>query len=78
MGETLSFADVKKKIAEHLKIALGIEEFEITFAKYEEENNVWKVNIGFEEGEWVRTALFSIDAETGEVREFKKNHYWRF
>lgn len=82
MGETkmLNFTDAKKKIAEHLKTALGVEEFEITFAK--QEKDVWKVNAEFTEKidaiEWPTTALFSIDAATGEVREFRKGYTWRF
>jgi len=82
MGETgkLSFADVKKRIGEHLKTALNIEEFSITFAKQVEE--VWKVNVEFKEKvgllEWPTTASFSIDVTTGEVKEFQKGRYWRF
>ena len=76
----LNFAEVKQKIAEHLKTALGIEEFEITFAKQEED--VWRVNVEFEEKigsvEWPISALFSIDVVSGEVKEFKKGYSWRF
>ena len=76
----LNFADVKKKIGEDLKTALNVQEFSITFAKQEE--NVWKVNVEFKEKggsrEWITTALFSIDATTGEVIEFEKGRYWVF
>lgn len=41
----LNFADVKKKIGEHLETALNVQEFSITFTKQEE--NVWKVNVKF-------------------------------
>jgi len=76
----LNFADVKKRIGEHLKTALNVQEFSITFAKQEE--NVWKVNVEFKEKggsrEWTTTALFSIDATTGEVIAFEKGRYWAF
>lgn len=76
----LNFSDVKQKIGEHLKTALGIEDFSITFAKQEED--VWRVNIEFKEKinavEVAKSALFSIDAATGEVKEFRKGEFWRF
>jgi len=77
----LSFADVKKKIGEHLKIALNVEEFSITFAKQEEE--VWKINVEFAEKACtmdpmiIAHALFSIDITTGEVKKFERGHYWQ-
>ncbi|MBU4374206.1 MAG: hypothetical protein KJ714_07170 [Euryarchaeota archaeon] len=82
MGETekLSFADVKKRVGEHLKTALNIEDFSITFAK--QEADMWKVNVEFKEKfgdiEFPTTALFSIDVTTGEVKEFKKGYSWKF
>jgi thiamine monophosphate kinase len=76
----LSFADVKKRTGEHLKTALNIEEFSITFAR--QEDNMWKVNVEFKEKigtvEFPTTALFTIDAATGEIKEFKKGYSWRF
>lgn len=79
-AKTLKFADVKQKIGQHLKTALGIDEFSVTFAKLEE--NEWRVNVEFREKvgptEWPTTALFGLDAETGEVKEFKKGYTWRF
>lgn len=76
----LSFAEVKQRIAEHLKTALGVEEFDITFAKLE--LDTWKVNVEFTEkidyNEFPKSALFSLDATTGEVKEFKKDYSWRF
>jgi len=78
--ERLGFADAKEKIGEHLKTALGIEEFEITFAK--QDDDLWKVNVEFNEKigtfEWPTTAFFVIDATTGEVREFRKGYLGRF
>jgi len=81
-NKNLSFGDIKEKVKEHLKTALGIEEFSITFAKLEKdtltkpEREVWKINVEFKEGDWDRTALFKIDAKTGEVLEFKKGYLW--
>lgn len=83
-NENLSFADIKEKVKEHLKTALEIEEFSITYAKLEKEllikpeRDVWKINVEFKEEEWDRTALFKIDPKTGDVLEFKKGYYWRF
>ena len=71
---------VKKKIGEHLKTALNVQEFSITFAKQEE--NIWKVRVEFKEMvgsmEWPTIAFFSIDATTGEVIEFQKGPYGHF
>lgn len=76
----LSFAEVRQRIAEHLKTALNIEEFSITFAK--QEHDLWKANVEFIEktnsDEWSKSALFSIDAVTGEVIEFREGDTWRF
>ncbi len=74
--EKLSFVEMKKKIREHLQMALNIEDFAINFAK--QEGDVWKVNVEFKEKtgaiELPTTALFIIDAMTGEIREFKKGY----
>ena len=89
IGNILTFAEVKEKIREHVKIALNIEEFDITFAKREKDilagnlltgKEIWKVNIEYrkKEGDFGSTALFSIDAKSGEVLEFQKNVVWKF
>ena len=79
-AEKLKFADVKKVIGEHLKIALNIEDFSITFAK--QEGNDWRVNVQYPEKigalTWQTNALFTIDATTGEVKVFEKGRYWTF
>ncbi|MFB0556527.1 MAG: hypothetical protein ACETVW_01545 [Dehalococcoidia bacterium] len=79
-NKELKFAEVKQKVAEHLKTALGVEDFIITFAKLEKD--VWKVNVEFKEKigtiEWPTTALFSIDVTTGEAKQFEKGRFWRF
>jgi len=88
-GNYLTFSQVREKIQEHVKIALGIEEFDITFAKREKDifagnvltgKEIWKVNIEFRKKEetFGSSASFSIDAKSGEVLEFQKNMVWKF
>lgn len=76
----LSFAVIKQKIAFHLKTALDLEDFKITYAKLE--GDIWKVNIEYDEKiggvDFPRSGLFSLDAITGEVKEFKRDYTWRF
>jgi len=78
--EKLGFAEIKNRIKEHLQMALNIEKFSINFAK--QEGDVWKVNIEFKEKtdaiEMPTTALFILDAATGEVKEFKKGYISTF
>lgn len=82
VGSQLKFADVKQCVAGHLKTALSVADFSITLAKHEPDQHIWKVNVEFKERigstEYPTSALFAIDAETGEVREFKKGHTWTF
>lgn len=80
----MKFADVKKVIGEHLKIALGIEDFSITYAKLEGDD--WNVNVEYNVKSglpplppplpWKETALFTIDGFTGDVKRFEKGRYW--
>jgi hypothetical protein len=78
--EKLSFAEMKNRIKEQLRMALNIEDFSINFAK--QEGDVWKVNVEFKEKtgaiEMPTTALFILDAMTGEVKEFKKGYISTF
>jgi len=85
----LTFADVKEKIKEHVKIALNISEFEITFAKRENDAThgnvmtgaeVWKVNIEYMKPDQAiaTSALFTINAKNGDVLEFNKDMKWKF
>jgi len=80
VGKKLTFVEVKKKIEEHVEIALGIKDFSITFAKYVEYGNIWKVNIEYDQLigglKFPTSAAFSIDAETGELREYFKGRQW--
>ena len=45
MEENISFGDLKRFIAEHLETALGITEFDMTFAELIEDEDIWKVNV---------------------------------
>lgn len=84
--EIMTLADVRKKIGEHLKTALGIEDFSIDFAKQEkdifDDKDIWRVNVGFKDMlgklEITTSVAFTIDAITGEVKEFVKGRAWRF
>jgi hypothetical protein len=76
----LKFADVRKVIGEHLKTALNIENFSITYARQEE--NDWNINVEYYEQQgpqplqWGGTALFTIDGFTGDVKKFEKGRLW--
>jgi hypothetical protein len=78
--EKLSFSDMKTRIKEHLQMALNIENFSINNAK--QEGDVWKVNVEFKEKtgaiDMPTTALFILDAITGEVKEFKTGYISTF
>ncbi|MCX9025614.1 MAG: hypothetical protein OIN85_05900 [Candidatus Methanoperedens sp.] len=78
--EKLSFAEMKNKIKEHLQMSLNIEAFSINNAK--QDGDVWKVNVEFKEKtdaiEMPTTALFILDAMTGEVKEYKKGYISTF
>ena len=83
--EIMTLADVRKKIGEHLKTTLDIEDFSIGFAKQEKDildKDVWRVSIEFIEmvgnEEWPTSAAFTIDAITGEVKQYMKGRAWRF
>ncbi len=80
MVAKLSFSDMKKRIGEHLKLTLDIEDFSINYAK--QEGDIWKVNVEFKEKtgaiDMPTTALFVIDAITGEIKEFRKGYTWTF
>ena len=79
-NKELKFADVKNAVGEHLKTALNIEDFIITFAKREE--NRWRVNVEFKEKVgtviFPTVALFTIDSKTGEITQFQKGRQWSF
>lgn len=72
----LSFGDVRTRVAELLKTAVGANEFDIKSAKLEELQGLWKVDIEFKKPNamFSETALVIMDAETGEVKEFRKGY----
>ena len=75
----ITFSEVKQKIADHLKTALDIKEFKITYAKLDFDD--WFVNVEFFEDiigtQTPMSSFFRLNAITGEVIEFQKGHYWR-
>jgi hypothetical protein len=71
----LSFAQVKKRVGEHLKTALDIDRFEITSAKLDEVADIWRIGVEYKkDGATSSTEIASLtlDATNGEVREFKR------
>lgn len=77
----LSFAEVRAKIEEHLRTALGVEKFDITFAKLETPLNQWRVNVEWKKSQqdiFTSTAIFGLDSKTGEVKQFEKDKVWTY
>ena len=76
----LKFSDVKELVGAHLKTALNIDEFIITYAKHEK--NTWRVNVQYWEtiGEEVfpTVALLTLDDMTGDITVFKTGKEWNF
>ena len=71
---TLTFDDLKKRVAEHVKLAVGAEDFDITSAKLEEVKGTWSVDVEYKKPKamFADTAYLVVDATTGEVKEFRK------
>jgi uncharacterized membrane protein YkoI len=71
---TLSFADAKKRVAEQLKTAVDVEDFDVTSAKLEEIKGIWRFDVEYRKpkAEFLETAFLMLDATTGEVKEFRK------
>lgn len=82
--EIMTLADVRKKIREHLKTTLDKEDFSIDLAIQDknllDDKDVWRINVGFVDNicktEFRVSASFTIDAITGEVKEFWKGRTW--
>ena len=72
----LSFAEIKSRVAEHIKTAVDAEDFEIKSAKLEELQGLWKIDVEFKRPKamFTETALLVIDATTGEVTEFRRGY----
>jgi uncharacterized membrane protein YkoI len=69
----LSFEELKRRVAEHLKTAVGAVDFDVTSAKLEEMRGVWSVQVEYKKpkAEFSETAFVMMDATTGEVKEFR-------
>ncbi len=72
----LSFGDIKVRVAEHLKTAVGADEFDIKSAKLEELQGFWKIDVEFKKPKamFLETALLIIDSTTGEIKEFRRGY----
>ncbi len=72
----LSFAEIRSKVAQHLRTAVDAEEFEMKSAKLDELQGVWKVDVEFKKPKamFSETALLMVDATTGEIREFRRGY----
>jgi hypothetical protein len=57
-----------------------IEEWRIPFCVLDEDERYYRVNIEFrKKGEYFgKTASLKVDADSGEIIEFKEGWYWRF
>ena len=79
-AKILRFADLRKKITEHLTKELGTKNFTIVTAKHS--GNAWNVNIEFDETinrmPYTTPALINLDDKTGAVIEFRKGNLGRF
>jgi len=71
---TLAFDDLRRRVAEHVKVALGTEDFDITSAKLEEVKGTWSVDVEYRKpkSQFPDTAFLVVDATTGDVKEFRK------
>lgn len=78
--DQMKFADIKRIVGEHLKTAIGVEQFTIGYAKHTE--GQWKVNVEYQEN--IEGILFPtsvamvLNDQTGEVEEFLKGRAWSF
>jgi hypothetical protein len=70
----MTFDDLKKRVAEHVKVAVGADDFDITLAKLEEVKGTWSVDVEYKKPKamFPDTASLVLDATTGEVKEFRK------
>ena len=71
---TLTFDELKKRVAEHIKLAVGADDFDITSAKLEEVKGIWSVDVEYRKSkaQFADTAFLVLDATTGDVKEFRK------
>lgn len=71
---TMSFDDLKKRVAEHIKLAVGADDFDITSAKLEEVRGTWSVDVEYRKpkAQFAETAFLIVDATSGDVKEFRR------
>jgi hypothetical protein len=77
MNQKIGLQEIRGIAEEALRIMYGdIEGLSITFCV--QDKGEWRVNILFRKpGDlWDRSALFRIDSQTGEVKEFKEGMVW--
>jgi uncharacterized membrane protein YkoI len=72
----LTFAEIKSRVAAHLKTAVDADDFDIKSAKLEELQGLWKIDVEFKKPKamFSETALLIVDARTGEVKEFRRGY----
>ena len=72
----LTLAEIKSRVAAHLKTAVDTDDFDIKSAKLEELQGFWKIDVEFKKPKamFSETALLIIDARTGEVKEFRRGY----
>jgi uncharacterized membrane protein YkoI len=70
----MSFDDLKKRVAEHVKLAVGADDFDITSAKLEEVKGTWSVDVEYKKpkAQFAETAFLIVDSTTGDVMEFQR------
>lgn len=76
----VTFAGLKEVITHHLRNNFGeLDEVEVTFAKFQFPE--WRANVEFVvhggRSDAPRTALFRINAISGDVVEFQQGNTWR-
>ena len=72
----LTLAEIKSRVAAHLKVAVDADDFDIRSAKLEELQGLWKIDVEFKKPKamFSETALLVVDARTGEVKEFRRGY----
>jgi hypothetical protein len=80
-SKKLTFSEIKEIVKSHLKTALGIETFNITFASFDEQSDMWRISVSYVTSDknappglafrWPNTAILRLKASTGDVVEFR-------
>ena len=76
--DVLTFEEIRKKIESHLKTAMKIEDFDITYAKIQGED--WHINVEWKKAEelFSSTIALSLDKKTGELTSIAKDKVWNW